>query len=144
MEVLEFNNFLKNIINDIISENEFIPNVKQKISRILLGTNRQSSVNSWLDGKRDTPYGIKPLSKLGEIFGYDVCVVMVKKSDDKTKDDLYRINLDFLKNFRVEMIDYVNSDVKLDDAVNSIIDQPVGSKYVIAALDDILSSDDNF
>lgn len=140
MDVYEINELLKAIINDIVEEWGSVSGIRHKVSKILLGAHGQASINKWISGGRETPFGIKPLTKIGSLLGYDVHLAFVKNIKDK--EYLHDLNIDFAKEFKHKINEYLKYETcEKDKPKKSILSTHHGNSVVNRVLEDILGID---
>jgi hypothetical protein len=143
MDVVELNDLLKTVVEDIIEEWDTIPGIRHKVSKILLGAHGQAAINKWMaGGSRETPFGVKPLSKIGSLLDYDINLAFVKKGS-KDANTLHKLNIDFVKEFKTKVIEYLQDQTNTAKTKKSILTTPRSNSVVNQVLDTMLKTDDS-
>lgn len=99
----EINELLRDAVMDVIEEYSGITGIRTKIARMMIGTNSQSLLHSWLNNTNNTNLGFKPISRIAESFGYDVKVVFVNRDDKEVMEGIDELNKSFV-NFMKEVL----------------------------------------
>ena len=137
MDVHELNELLKTIINDIVEEWGSVSGIRHKVSKILLGAHGQASINRWMSGERETPFGIKPLTKIGNLLDYDVHLAFVKRKRDK--EYIHDLNIEFAKEFKSKINEYLKYETsEKEKPKKNILSTYQGNSVVNRVLEDIL------
>ena len=139
MDVYELNDLLKTIINELIEDWGSVPGIRHKVSKILLGAHGQAAINKWLTGNRSTPFGIKPLTRIANLLGYDINLAFVKNENQKEINIIDNLNVDFVKELKSKIIDYLKCNVedkkKYEKSIlstsqnNSVVNQVLGNLF---------------
>lgn len=143
MNVIELNELIKTVVDDIIAEWDTIPGIRHKVSKILLGAHGQAAINKWMSGgNRETPFGVKPLSKIGSLLDYDINLAFVKKGTNDA-EPLHKLNIDFVKDFKTKVVNYLQDQVNVTKTKKSILTKPKNNSLVNQVLDTILNTDNS-
>jgi len=161
MDISDSNKIIRDMINDLLKSGW----LKTHIGKVLLGANGQAHLNHFLKESDDgefNDFGIKPLSKIGNVIGYDVHVSFVpnqytieetidrdetivdslkfeKKQEalqkfEETIKILNNYNLDFNNTLKAALLNYLNNNIKN----NSNITLGVNRNQIDLVLDEVL------
>lgn len=130
MKFKDFNIMIRELCNQLISEGYN----KQAIGAVTLGTTSMPLFERLLEGK---DIGNKPLERLLNSFGYELMIQAVKDKDQKIKASIEQSNLDFLRNIKTDLKNYLDNRVvnkrgckknvevhnQIDDIICDVIDK---------------------
>lgn len=110
MKIGEVNSILRAKILHLITEGW----TKTHIGRVLLGGNGQAHLNHFLkeDTKSGMPndFGIKPLQKIAQVIGYNVCIAFVPDDSREVEEYLEQLNMVFVEDLDQSLINYLNNN----------------------------------
>lgn len=106
MKVEEVNNVFRIIFQQLIDDGY----KKRHICSLTLGVQSEPQFEGFLQGKE---FGIKPLQRIVDAFGYDLRIVMVEKSDIETKNSINNMNDDNLKNCKTNLVKSLDNEDKI-------------------------------
>jgi hypothetical protein len=137
MKIEEVNSILRNKILHLINTGW----LKTHIGKVLLGANGQAHLNHFLKENKDTgkvnDFGIKPLQKIGNVIGYDVCIAFVPQDNHDVEEQLEQLNMNFIEDLEQSLLNYLNKNVSANaNIVRSSRTQ------IDSVLDDLLPGDD--
>jgi|SRR6056297_712502 len=134
------NNMLRQIVSELV--NKGWP--KSYIGKILLGANGQAHLSQWTKKDENDHYknfGIKPLSKIGELLGYELHLCFLPKTicdennnviqerDENTEQFINSLNQKFKNELQKNMEIYLqeslqtkeSKETNIDDIINNMI-----------------------
>lgn len=129
MEPADVNELLRTKLLELIDSGW----LKTHIGKILLGPNGQAHLNHFLkEGTLPNDFGLKPLTKIGNVVNYDLHIAFIKADDVESIQQVNDMNHDFVDTLIEDMVNYLSKNT------NSINLTRGGKSQIDSILDDLL------
>lgn len=106
MKSEELNNAFRVIFQQLIDDGY----KKRHICSLTLGVQSEPQFEGFLHGK---DFGIKPLQRIIDAFGYDLQIIMVEKNDEVTRNSINNTNQENFKQCKTNLIKSLDSEDKI-------------------------------
>ncbi len=103
MKIEEVNEVFRMIFQQLINDGY----KKRHICALTLGVQSEPQFEGFLQGKN---FGIKPLQRIIDAFGYELQVLMVNKNDTETKKLINDVNKEFLETCKNNLIKSLDNE----------------------------------
>lgn len=116
MNYLELNDYLREQFNKLVEKGH----KKTVIGKLLLGANGYAPILKFLENTEDSiHFGVKPLTRIGEIIDYELKLVYVKKENTELIEKITEQNIEFGEAINEAIDEYLNSDRALPNRRNT-------------------------
>lgn len=112
MKVKTLNDFLRNVFKQLIDDGY----TKRQICMLTLGAQSEPQFDGFLQGK---DFGIKPLSKILDAFGYNFEIGIVKKDNIENEKIINKLNDPFLENCKSTLINSLKDQITRSTTIKS-------------------------
>lgn len=108
MDYIDLNNQLRSMISDLID----LGYKKTIIGKLLLGSSGYAPILKFVseDDSETTNFGVKPLTKIGNVIDYELRLVYVNKNNNTIINEIDNLNVTFIEELRNSLIEYMNHD----------------------------------
>ncbi len=103
MKVETLNNFLRTLFKNLINDGY----KKRHICSLILSSQAEPQLEGFLQGR---DFGIKPLTKIIDAFGYDLYLVVVPKEDQEIRNNINEANNQVLQDCKSKLINALNQN----------------------------------
>lgn len=107
MNYLELDNHLRDLVNSLLAQGYKQTN----IGRLLLGTNGYAPMSKFLSPSSNHNFGIKPLTKIGNLLGYNLKLVYTDpNTDSEINNVVEKKNKEFFQKLQQELVTFLNEN----------------------------------
>lgn len=108
MDYVELNEQLRSMINSLLE----LGYKKTIIGKLLLGSSGYAPMLKFIseDKSTSTNFGVKPLTKIGNVIDYELRLVYVNKHNDTIIEEIDKMNTDFIEELRTGIVEYLDRD----------------------------------
>ncbi len=93
---------------------------KSKVVQVLFGQQRMGQYFNFVKGR---DFGLKPLSRMAKVFGYDIHIVFVKDDDIETLDYINQKNEEFFKHIEETIANIPDEALRVKRGRKSKVEQ---------------------
>lgn len=85
---------------------------KTIIGKLLLGSSGYAPILKFVseDNSETTNFGVKPLTKIGNVIDYELKLVYVNKNNNTITNEIDKLNIEFIEELRNGLIAYMSRD----------------------------------
>lgn len=108
MDYVELNEQLRSMINSLIE----LGYKKTIIGKLLLGSSGYAPMLKFIseDKSTSTNFGVKPLTKIGNVIDHELRLVYVNKHNSAIIEEIDKMNNEFIEELRTGIVEYLDRD----------------------------------